>query len=863
MSANDRILIVDGHGLAFRAFYAVPPLNAPDGTPTNAVLGFMNMLSKVEDEVSPSSCLVAFDAPGPTFRHELYREYKAQRKPTPEEFKPQIAILMELLASFGYQVVSPGGVEADDVMASAALAAAKSGKDVLMVCSDKDLFQVLGPGIRILRPVKGITTLKTYDEASFSEEYGFPPKSMADYLALLGDASDNVPGVPGIGEKTALQLIREYETIECLYEAMSKGKPAAMRPALARKLAAGEESALQSLELTRLKLDLSVELGEARPDFDNALALCKRLGMTKLAERVKKLFLPAEAAPASVEPEFGTVTQVEAESLLDSDELAVMLIHSNSKKYPPDAGGSELHIADANGRYAVLCGLGLTSGLWNRLAGNGLAGRKKLFVNDYKELLACIGEPRIFEKCEVWDLKTAHYLLHPDASSHAIESIYPQEGDRLPVLSLWRAARELSLELRRYHRLPELMTQVDLPLIPVLVEMERGGIRLSAKSFIGLQRELEECLAAIDKKICEAAGEEINLNSPKQVEWLLFERLGLPSGAKTKGKTGYSTSASVLESLAESDLPNSEVPRLMLEHRELSKMLSGFVVPLQKSANAGGGVVRTTFEAALTGTGRLSSRAPNLQNLPAFGQWSRRIKEGLIPSAPGRIFVAADYSQIELRILAHFSGEERLRDAFQNGGRDIHRETASWVFATPPEDVTPELRRVAKMINFGLLYGMSPFGLADRLGISRNEAGGIINRYFAALPGVKRYLEESAEEAQSRGYTQTFFGRIRPIAEAMNGTRDRNGLKRVAINTPIQGTAADIARKAMIEFGRVFASDGGVRLLLQIHDSLVCECPEERAEEVGNTLAGVMMSAAALTVPLEVELKTGRTLADV
>jgi DNA polymerase-1 len=407
------------------------------------------------------------------------------------------------------------------------------------------------------------------------------------------------------------------------------------------------------------------------------------------------------------------------------------------------------------------------------------------------------------------------------------------------------------------------MSQIELPLLPVLVGMERVGIKLSPAGFVSLQKELEGRLADIEKEIGAVAGEEVNLNSPKQVAWLLFERLGLPSGAKTKGKTGFSTSASVLENLVALPHPQSEVPRLMLEHRELFKMLSGFVIPLQKSANTGGGVVRTTFEAAFTGTGRLSSRDPNLQNLPAFGQWSCRIKEGLIPSKPGKVFVAADYSQVELRILAHFSGEERLLDAFRKGGRDIHRETASWVFATSPEDVTPELRRVAKMINFGLIYGMSSFGLADRLGIERGDASGIITHYFAALPGVKHYLERSAALAQERGYTQTLFGRIRPINEAMDGVRDRNGLKRVAINTPIQGTAADIARKAMIDFDRRFASDGEVRLLLQIHDSLVCECPEERAEEVGQTLAQVMKSAATLDVPLDVELKTGKSLADV
>jgi DNA polymerase-1 len=687
---------------------------------------------------------------------------------------------------------------------------------------------------------------------------------MPDYLALLGDASDNVPGVPGIGEKTALQLIREAGTLERLFDSLD-----GLKPAVGKKLAAGRESAFQSRELIRLKFDLPVLAAarEAPPRrLDEALALCRRLGLSKLTEKLSRGLpdrtptLPAGESAAPAAPESAGIPEAEpeisaVERLLESDELALFFSHAG--KYPPEAGSAEIQLADAGGRYAVLQGLEIAPDFWERLAG------KKLFVNDYKELAACFG-PRAFARCTVWDLETAHYLLHPDHALHTLEAIYPRSSGGVPALALRRAARELNMEIRRYEGLFELMTQVDLPLVPVLVDMERGGIRLSPKAFSGLQRELEERLSVIEKEIGAAAGEEINLNSPRQVAWLLFERLGFPGGAKTKGKTAFSTSASVLESLAAMGL--SDVPRLMLEHRELSKMLSGFVVPLQKAASLGGGVVHTTFEAAFTGTGRLSSRDPNLQNLPAFGQWSRRIKEGLIPDAlehgPKRVFVAADYSQIELRVLAHMSGEERLVEAFRSG-RDIHRETAAWVFSTPPGDVTPELRRVAKMINFGLLYGMSPFGLAERLGVPRGEAAEIIARYFSALPGVKKYLDESAAQAQERGYTRTLFGRVRPIAEAAEGLRDRNGLKRIAVNTPIQGTAADIARKAMLGFDRHFAADGEVRLLLQIHDSLVCECPEERAEEVGEALARVMRSAADLSVPLEAALKTGRTLADV
>ena len=857
----ERILIVDGHGLAFRAFYAVPSLNAPDGTPTNAILGFMNMLMKVEEELAPCCCAVVFDAPGPTFRHDVFPEYKAQRKPTPEEFKPQVPLLRQLLDALGYPVVVETGVEADDVIASMARVAVGEGREAVIVSSDKDLLQVLAPGVRMLRPVKGITTLKDYDESSFSDEYGFSPRFVPDYLALLGDTADNVPGVAGIGEKTALQLIGENETLERLFDSLDGQKPA-----VRKKLEAGRESAFQSRDLIRLKFDIVVDsscLRKKQPDLEEALKLCKHLGFVKLADKLKKTgeqtldFSGEETSPPAV-PVHAELKEVGLEELLGADELAIALLHTG--KYPPETQSIELEVADAQGRYAVLRGIELAPDFWSRFSG------KKLAVNDYKEFAAAFG-PGTLEKCVIWDLKTAHYLLHPDKASHTLEALYPQETEKfstcgMRALYLWRAMRELNLEIRRYESLQELMDTMDLPLIPVLVAMERGGIRLSSSVFVELQKELEERVGAIEKEIAVAAGEEINLNSPKQVAWLLFERLGLPSGAKTKGKTGFSTSASVLEGLAALDLPHSDVPRQMLEHRELTKMLSGFVVPLQKAASLGDGIVHTTFEAALTGTGRLSSRDPNLQNLPAFGHWSRRLKEGLIPDAPEHVFVAADYSQIELRILAHFSGEERLREAFRSG-RDIHRETAAWVFSTPPEDVTPELRRVAKMINFGLLYGMSSFGLADRLGIERGEASGIITRYFAALPGVKHYLEESAAAAQRLGYTRTLFGRIRPIAEAAEGIRDRNGIKRIAVNTPIQGTAADIARKAMLGFEERFAGDGEVRLFLQIHDSLVCECPQKRAGEVGEALAEVMKSAATLAIPLEVELKEGRSLADV
>ena len=848
MEKTGKILIVDGHGLAFRAFYAVPPLSAPDGTPTNAITGFMNMLARVEEDLSPGCCAVVFDAPGPTFRHEAFPQYKEQRRPTPEEFKPQVPLLRELLERMGYPVLSVEGVEADDVIASLALTAVGAGRRAVILSSDKDLQQVLGEGVTMMRPMKGITTLAEYNAAAFERDHGFPPESVPDYLALLGDAADNVPGVPGVGEKTALQLIGQWRNLERLFASLDE-----VRPSVRKKLEAGRDSAFRSRELIRLRLDVPVELDvclSAVPEPERALSLCARLGLSKLAERLKRKVWNAEGKRAGTEGEAPPVrgVPVPLEALMGAEAVGVVLLDGGEgagKKEEP-----RFQAAVSDGRFAE-------GGLpdLERLLTSGV---RTALTDDCKTLMGRFDVP--FGTVRVWDLKTAHYLLHPDLASHAPSTLLPLlPGETPPALRLLETARGLDAEIDRYEGLRTVMEELDLPLLPVLVAMERAGVRLDFERFESLHSELEARIAAIEGEIAEQAGEAVNLNSPKQVAELLFERLGLPSGARTRGKTAFSTSASVLEGLAA--LPNGGVPRLILEHRELSKMLSGFVVPLRRSAELGGGIVHTTFEAAFTGTGRLSSRDPNLQNLPAFGHWAERIKEGLIPVGEGNVFVAADYSQVELRVLAHFSQEPRLIEAFRRGV-DIHRETASWVFGVEPDFVTPELRRVAKMVNFGLLYGMSAFGLAERLGVDRGEAAGIVRRYFDALPGVGRYLEESAAQARALGYARTLDGRIRPVAEAAEGVRDRNGLNRILVNTPIQGTAADIARRAMVAFARRFAGDGAVRLFLQVHDSLVCECPAGRAEEVGAALSEVMKGAGRLSVPLETDLKVGRSLAE-
>ncbi len=836
-----KLLLVDGHGLAFRAFYAIRELNAPDGTPTNAIVGFFNMLQKIKDEWEPDLYGIIFDAPGPTFRHEAYEDYKAGRKPTPPEFKTQLPLILELLDVMGAPVVVRDGVEADDVIASSACAAAEQGMDTLVLSSDKDVLQILDREIEVLRPVRGISSFVKMDGGSFTEEYGFPPSSMPDYLALLGDTVDNVPGVPGVGDKTARKLLGKYVTLEGIYDNLAE-----LKGAMKTRLEGNREQAFKSRELTRLLCDTEEDLSvyEPRPaDTERFLKLCRRLGLKSLASR----FLQERDGPGA-----------ERESAPGGASFeGIVLLPVIEGRYPMHLSASELFLREGEGEIRRVAAEERGE-LFARLSEAGAP----VLMPDFKEAAACFG-PGFVPLELARDFKTAHYLLHPDATHHAPETVMEGYADLPPEGRAGLLAGEygaMSERMKGYPGLEELMLGLDMPLIPVLVEMERYGIRCSSDALFSLDSDLSGRLSGIEEDIASKAGERINLNSPKQVAWLLFEKLGLPPGKKTK--TGYSTDISVLEGLSSLGPPFDEVPNLLMEHRELSKMLSGFVQPLAKAAEFGKGVIHGIFEPAVTGTGRLSSREPNLQNLPTFGHWAVRVKESLMPHEEGRMFIAADYSQIELRILAHLSGDKRLLDAFASG-RDIHTETASWVFSTEPGLVTPELRRVAKMINFGLLYGMSTFGLASRLSIGRQEAASIIGRYFGALPGVKDYLEAGYNEAKERGYTKTIAGRVRPLDEVATSPRDRDALRRVAVNTPIQGSAADIARRAMIDFSRRYSSDRSVRLMLQVHDSLVCECPVEKAVEVEAELVRIMEGAATLSVPLKAEAKMGKNLSEV
>lgn len=849
-----QMLLVDGHGLAFRGFYALPSnLAAADGTPTNAILGFTNMLLKALDDWPVEGLGIFFDVKGPTKRHELFKDYKEGRKPTPAEFKVQLPIIIDLCRAMGFPVFMREGVEADDLIVSTAAEGSKDGWEVKILSADKDLFQVINGDIEVIRPSRGVSDFGLYDEKFFEEKYGFKPPLMADYLALVGDAVDNIPGVAGIGEKTAKELVSRYGNLEAIYEhlnEMPKGRRA--------KLEEGHALAFRSRELIVPIETMPVrenELEVTDPDMSGLSALCERLGMKKLLSRFdaaeSSSDVAAGAEDAAGSPLGGAIEPNRAalQDILKSEELALA-------EDPMDKGSFYLADRKHNTAHFSLSAQDDADAfrIW---AGNGT-----LTVNGYRQLAAEYPELPLPAPERIRDLPTAHYLLHPDQSGE--KGIARAAGGALPdgeelALRLF-ALYELYVPGLEKFGLEKIMREIDLPLEKTLANMQLTGIYVDTEKLAAVGERLEKSVAAAEAGVNEYVGEPINLSSPKQVGQLLFERLHLPP--IKKNQTGYSTDASVLEELAKLPEPLCDIPKKIIGYREESKVNTGFVQPFLKLGRENGGLIHSTFDNLATGTGRLASRDPNVQNMPVFGDWADAFRECFVPRKPGYLFVAADYSQIELRVLADLTGEEKLIKAFKDGN-DVHLETASWVFGLPPEEITPEQRRFAKVVNFGLLYGMSAFGLAQRLGIPRVAAQKMVERYFSVLPSVKDYIHRSVAEAKERGYTVSLFGRIRPLSEvATIAGRGNNPIDRVAMNTPLQSTAADIAKIALFRFEEVLKKDfPDARIVLQIHDSIICECREEDAEAVEKLLVKTMEAVEVLKkVPLKAEPKKGRSL---
>ena len=788
---SEKIVLIDGHSIINRAFYGVPDLTNSEGLHTNAIYGFLNIMFRILDEEKPDYLAVAFDLKAPTFRHQMYDAYKGTRKPMPEELREQVPVLKEVLQAMGIPLLMKEGFEADDLLGTAARVSEEKGISAVIVSGDRDLLQLATDNVLIRMPKtkRGTTEIENYYAADVKEAYQVNPPQIIELKALMGDASDNIPGVPGIGEKTATNLIVAYGSIENAYAHVEEIKPNRAKEALRNHY----DMAKMSKKLATICVQAPLELSWENAKLTNLYTpevyeWFKKLNFKKLLSRFD---LTGTELPSV--PEVKRVTELgEAESIFakaaDQDRLAFEICQSK------DEFGISLALSEQEVYY---------------LAAEGFLTEE--YLTDHMT--------QVVEQvplCAASDVKKLPELLN--------------KLDEMEMRSLF--------------------DEVEMPLVFTLFDMEQEGMRINAEELKAYGEALVDKISALEKSIHEAAGEEFNINSPKQLGVILFEKLGMKGGKKTK--TGYSTSAEVLDKLA----PEHPIVRDILEYRQLTKLKSTYADGLA-GCIAADGRIHSSFNQTITATGRISSTEPNLQNIPVRMELGRLIRKVFIPS-DGYVFVDADYSQIELRVLAHMSGDEKLIEAYRQA-EDIHRITASQVFHVPFDEVTPLQRRNAKAVNFGIVYGISSFGLSQDLSISTKEAKEYIDRYFETYPGIKVFLDKLVQDAKEQGYVTTMFGRRRPVPELKSSNfMQRSFGERVAMNSPIQGTAADIIKIAMNRVHDRLLREGlESRLILQVHDELLIEAKLSEADQVEQILREEMQQAADLQVPLEIDLHRG------
>jgi DNA polymerase-1 len=833
-----RLLLVDGHSNLYRAFFAIRAgLSSPDGTPTNAAYGFLRMQHKMLRELAPSHVAVAFDTGGETFRTRLDERYKAHRPPMPDELRVQVPLTQDAVSLLGLGVVSEPGVEADDVIGTLAVLAARSGFEVVIASGDKDLMQLVADPLVKMWHTRYERLL---DERGVEEVFGVPPARVGEVLALMGDASDNIPGCKGIGEKTAKELIAAWGSVDAVYAHLDEVTPLRARKALAEHRSEVE----LSRELVRIHTDLALATDlaafERRPaDAPRLAELYRRLGFTSLLPEVEA----STAAPAAA-----TV----AARTAGAGELGALLA--------PGAA-----VAHAGGRLAVATATEtvVVEAPEAELAAAAVPGLARVWCHDAKRLLAALRDAGVADPPVPRDTMLAGYLLAPGESAD-LAGICRRLGVEPPAIAgpeeearaVARLAPVLERRLRE-ERLEGVFTTLELPLVPVLEAMERHGIRLDPGALAELSQRLGASLAELEREIHADAGGPFNINSPQQLAEVLFGRRGLPVLRRTAKTKVPSTDADVLAELA---ARGHRLPALLLEYREQTKLKSTYVDALPKQVGPDGRI-HTRFNQAVAATGRLSSSDPNLQNIPVRTEMGREVRRAFV-AEPGQLLIAVDYSQIELRILAHLSGDPTLADAFARG-EDIHRATAALVFGVAPELVIPEQRRAAKTINFGLIYGMGAHALARELGVGNAEAQRFIDAYFARLPRVRAYLDATKEQARATGKVATMFGRVRWIAGLdSKNAQIRGNAERQAINAPVQGTAADLIKLSMIRLHAALRErESAGRLLLQVHDELILEADESAAQRVAALAREVMEGAATLAVPLKAEVGIGRSWA--
>ena len=847
-----KLMILDGNSVVNRAFYGVRPLNAPDGTPTNAVYGFLAILQKLLDSEAPDSLCVAFDLPAPTFRHEMYEGYKAQRKPMPEELAVQMPLLKETLDAMHIRRLEAAGWEADDVLGAVSAICEKSGWACEIVTGDKDSFQLITETTSVLhvKSRMGQTETILYDRARFEEEYGFAPPLMVDLKALMGDASDNIPGVPGIGEKTALDLVRRYGRVADIYAGLDSLD---IKDSVRKKLAAGRESAEMSYTLATISREAPVELkpedASWSRDFGPELyAVLDRLGFRRFIEKWGLAPAPeaVQEAESRAMPELSALTAQEAEARIRAAETLGLAL--------PGDDLDSLSLCDGEAIFTLNWGeLGED---YNRLLRLVFSPEVKKSAHGVKDLMGLALAEGLGTEGFVFDTELAAYVLDPTESGYDLGKLTKRYlGAELPEA---RAALELMAPMRAKlaeNGAEKLYFDIELPLCQVLAEMELAGFLVDRKALADFGESLTAGIDALQRGIWELAGHEFNINSPKQLGEVLFDELMLPAGKKTK--TGWSTNADILEKL----IGKHPIIGDILEYRMLTKLKSTYADGLLKVISTDGRI-HTNFRMTVTATGRLSSTEPNLQNIPVRRELGAQIRRMFV-AAPGCVLVDADYSQIELRLLAHISGDETMQNAFKSG-EDIHAVTASQVFGLPLAEVTPAQRSSAKAVNFGIVYGISAFSLAQDIKVSPAEARAYIDAYMQKYHGVREYMDRVIAEAKERGYVETLFGRRRPVPELKaSNFNTRSFGERVARNMPIQGTAADIIKLAMVNVRRRLRAEGlEARLILQVHDELIAECPEREAERVAALLEEEMERAVTLSVPLTAEAHIGHSWAE-
>ena len=872
-----KLVLIDGHSILNRAFYGVPDLTNAAGLHTNAIYGFLNILFKILDEESPDYLTVAFDVKAPTFRHEMFKEYKGTRKPMPEELREQVPVMKEVLQAMGIRIIEQAGYEADDLLGTIAKRAEAEGIDVSLVSGDRDLLQIATDRIRIRIPKTkgGRTEIENYYAADVEAKYQVNPVQFIDLKALMGDTADNIPGVPKVGEKTATDLMVQFGSLDGIYEHIDEVTKKSVKESLIQN----KDLAYLSRELATIKLDspLTYTLEEARVgNFFNEASyiLFKKLEFKNLLNKFEK-----GVSNEEISASFHLV-----ENLAEVEALFTRVLSDKDRQVG-------LKVVKEAGRHGELLGLALHL----QEEGSFLVLKQGFLTEDYlKEKIALLGAQCRIATADIkseyaylqaqdtdrfFDVILAAYLLNPLKNDYTVEDIaneylnlmLPEKGQAFGRLSFKDALNEKPEDFLKYccfeayvcaqaavclqqkleeTQMDRLMREIEMPLTLVLFSMEEEGIRVNPEALKDYGEALSGKITELEQEIYSEAGCEFNINSPKQLGEILFEKMGLPGGKKTK--TGYSTAADVLEKLS-GEYP---VVKHILEYRGLTKLKSTYADGLAayiEDENR----IHSTFNQTITATGRISSTEPNLQNIPIRMELGRQIRKVFIPK-DGYCFMDADYSQIELRVLASMSGDERLIEAYRSHA-DIHRTTASQVFHIPFEEVTDLQRRNAKAVNFGIVYGISSFGLSEDLSISRKEAAAYIEQYFETYPQVKQFIDSLVKDAKKNGYAVTLYGRRRPVPELFSSNfMQRSFGERVAMNSPIQGTAADIIKIAMIRvFERLKKEGLKSKLILQVHDELLIETALEEEEQVRMILEEEMVHASSLAVELEIDLHVG------